>query len=85
VGLELSRSAILGGAFEPCPLGTSLAKAQVSKAIRQTARESIQMHGGIGMTDEHDAGLYIKRIWCADSLHGDGSWHRNRWSRLRNY
>ena len=85
IGLELSRSAVLGGAFEPCELGTALAKAQTSQSIRQTAREGIQMHGGIGMTDEHDAGLYVKRIWCADALHGDGNWHRSRWAQLRGY
>lgn len=85
VGLELSRSAVLGGAFDPCPLGASLAKAQASEAVQQAAREGIQMHGGIGMTDEHDAGLYVKRIWCAASLHGDTTWHRQRWASLREY
>ena len=85
IGLELTRSAVLGGAFEPCALGTALAKAQAGEAVCQAAREGIQMHGGIGMTDEHDAGLYVKRIWCAASLHGDPAWHRGRWARLRGY
>ena len=37
------------------------------------------MHGGIGMTDEHDAGLYLKRARAAEMTFGDAAWHRDRW------
>jgi len=85
IGVELARSAILAAAFEPSALHTSLAKAQASIAATKVAEEGIQMHGGIGMTDEHDIGLLFKRIFVAAASHGDAPWHRRRWATLRGY
>jgi alkylation response protein AidB-like acyl-CoA dehydrogenase len=42
----------------------------------------IQLHGGIGMTDEHDAGLYLKRARVQEATYGGGSYHRNRYAGL---
>ena len=42
----------------------------------------VQMHGGIGMTDEHDAGLYLKRMQVADVTYGSLAYHRDRYARL---
>ena len=85
IAVELARSGVLAAAFEPSPLHTSLAKAQASQAATSVADEAIQMHGGIGMTDEHDIGLYYKRAFVAATSHGDVSWHRQRWAGLRGY
>ena len=63
----------------------SLAKARCSDAAILVANEAIQMHGGIGMTDEHDIGFYLKRARAAESTFGDAAWHRDRWARLRGY
>jgi acyl-CoA dehydrogenase len=49
------------------------------------ANEAIQMHGGIGMTDEYDLGFYLKRARAAQLTFGDAPWHRDRWARLRGY
>jgi alkylation response protein AidB-like acyl-CoA dehydrogenase len=48
------------------PALVSLAKARCSDAAIQVANEAIQMHGGIGMTDEHEIGFYLKRARVAE-------------------
>jgi len=63
----------------------SVAKARCSDAAIQVANEAVQMHGGIGMTDEHDVGFYLKRARAAELTFGDAAWHRDRWARLSNY
>ncbi len=47
--------------------------------------EAVQMHGGIGMTDEHDIGFYLKRARVAAQTFGDAAYHRDRWARLAGY
>ena len=42
----------------------------------------IQMHGGIGMTDAHDAGFYLKRARALESAFGTSAYHRERYGRL---
>ena len=49
------------------------------------SREVIQLHGGIGMTDEHDAGFYLKRMRVLEQLFGNASFHRERFARLSGY
>ena len=43
------------------------------------------MHGGIGMTDEHEIGFFLKRARVAELTFGDAAWHRARWARLCGY
>lgn len=82
---ELARSAVWGAAFEPGPASASLAKAAASRAAVSVAKTAIQLHGGIGMTDEHDAGLFLKRAWSGAQLLGSAAWHRDRWASLHGY
>ncbi|HEY2734413.1 MAG TPA: acyl-CoA dehydrogenase family protein [Polyangiales bacterium] len=63
----------------------SAAKARVSEASRWITREAIQLHGGIGMTDEHDIGFYLKRAAVAESTLGDAIYHRDRFAKLRGF
>jgi alkylation response protein AidB-like acyl-CoA dehydrogenase len=63
----------------------SLAKARCSDAYILAGNEGVQMHGGIGMTDEHDAGFYLKRARATEMTFGDAAWHRERWARLHRY
>ena len=60
----------------------SLAKARASETLHLVSSETIQMHGGIGMTDAHDAGFYLKRARVAEALYGGESFHRDRYARL---
>jgi alkylation response protein AidB-like acyl-CoA dehydrogenase len=49
------------------------------------SREGIQMHGGIGMTDEFDIGFFIKRAAVAEQTLGDANFHRSRYGDLEGY
>jgi alkylation response protein AidB-like acyl-CoA dehydrogenase len=49
------------------------------------ANEAVQMHGGIGMTDEHDIGFYLKRARTTQLTFGDAAWHRDRLATLDGY
>ena len=64
---------------------TSVAKARCGETFLRVAEEAIQLHGGIGMTDEHDIGLYLKRAMVTEHLLGNGDEHRRRFARLSGF
>ena len=64
------------------PLAAAMAKAQASDAARRVAAAGIQLHGGIGMTWEHDLHLYLKRAKANEVAFGDAAWQRERAARL---
>ena len=49
------------------------------------SNEMVQMHGGIGMTDAHDAGFYLKRARACEAAFGSQSFHRDRYARIQGY
>jgi alkylation response protein AidB-like acyl-CoA dehydrogenase len=61
------------------------AKSRCSDVANLIGGEAIQMHGGIGMTDEEEIGLYFKRLKAAEFTLGDAIYHRNRFAGLRGY
>ncbi len=63
----------------------SLAKAKACEVLHLASNEMVQMHGGIGMTDAHDSGLYMKRARVAEALFGGASFHRDRYARLQGF
>ncbi len=63
----------------------SLAKAKASDLVHLASNEMVQMHGGIGMTDAHDAGLFMKRARVTEALFGGASFHRDRYARLMGF
>ena len=63
----------------------SIAKVKACKVAQLATNESIQMHGGIGMTDEFDIGFFIKRARIAQMLFGDHRYHLNRYAELAGY
>ena len=66
-------------------LFTAVAKAKAGKVARLAVQEGVQMHGGIGMTDEHDIGLYMKRQAVLDELFGGPRFHAGEVARLSGY
>jgi alkylation response protein AidB-like acyl-CoA dehydrogenase len=66
------------------PLAVSMAKAYASDASRKVSNAGIQLHGGIGMTWEHDLHLYMKRAKASEVAFGDATWHRERVATLMN-
>jgi alkylation response protein AidB-like acyl-CoA dehydrogenase len=93
VEIELARSAVLhahrvlddGADDAAVARAASIAKAKCTDAFRLIADEAVQMHGGIGMTDEHDIGFFLKRARAAEVTFGDAAHHRDRLARLDGY
>lgn len=63
----------------------SLAKAKAGDTLHLVTNEMLQMHGGIGMTDEHDAGLFMKRARILEARYGNAAFHRDRYAQLMGY
>jgi alkylation response protein AidB-like acyl-CoA dehydrogenase len=61
---------------------TSAAKAKIGEAGHFVGQQAIQLHGGMGMTDELDVGKYFKRLTMIDTLFGNAAYHRNRFAEL---
>lgn len=92
--IELCRSAVRGALFELDSMESSddsvariasMTKAKVSDVAQLVSNEAIQMHGGIGMTDEYDVGFYIKRARVAQQFLGDAPFHRDRYASLNSF
>ncbi|MAY20762.1 MAG: acyl-CoA dehydrogenase [Erythrobacteraceae bacterium] len=89
--VEIARAAtikaqqLLDGGSERAELMISVAKAKVAKAAGLAVKEGVQMHGGIGMTDEYDIGLYMKRDRALAEFLGDAYFHANRVAQLSGY
>jgi len=67
------------------PALASIAKAKLSEVAELATNEAIQMHGGIGMTDEYEIGFFIKRARPAQTLFGDSSYHTDRFAQLSGF
>jgi acyl-CoA dehydrogenase len=63
----------------------SLTKAKTGETARLATAEAVQMHGGIGMTDDFDIGFFLKRYRILENLYGDSNFHLDRFARLRGY
>ena len=89
--IEIARAAALKAAQaldsgdEKAELWVSVAKAKAVASAGLAVQEGVQMHGGIGMTDEHDIGLYMKREAVLSELFGDERFHRARVAELSGY
>ncbi len=89
--IELCRSIVLDALRalddkrENAALLVSAAKARASDVFVQMVNEAVQMHGGIGVTDELDIGLFLKRAKVAATMLGSASFHRDRFARLSGY
>ena len=89
VSLEMAKSMAMAAAVavdDPASEGAALdlhrAKLSVARHARQLAQHAIQLHGGIGMTEEYAAGHYLRRIHVLDQLLGDGDAHAARLAAL---
>jgi alkylation response protein AidB-like acyl-CoA dehydrogenase len=89
--LELARSAVeaalaaIDAGSPDVPELVSLAKAKMGDVFHLVSNEMVQMHGGIGMTDAHDAGFYMKRARAAEAAYGSQSYHRDRYAKIQGY
>lgn len=89
--MEVARATVLKAqqlldAGDPrAELAVAVAKAKTGKAVRLSVQEGVQMHGGIGMTDEYDIGLYMKRDRALEEFFGDSRYHAERVARMSGY
>ncbi|MGR8920485.1 MAG: acyl-CoA dehydrogenase family protein [Gammaproteobacteria bacterium] len=89
--LELARSAVMA-ALSALDEGrpdadalASLAKAKACDMLELVTNEAVQMHGGIGMTDAEEIGLFLKRARVQQQIFGDASFHRDRYADLKGF
>jgi alkylation response protein AidB-like acyl-CoA dehydrogenase len=89
--LEVTRSAVLKAlqtldeSFDKASSIVSVAKARAGTSATRAVQEGVQMHGGIGMTDEFDMGFFMKRVRVCNELFGDANYHADRLARLHRY
>ena len=91
IELELARSVVLQALStvddnpEQLPLLASLAKARLNDVAKLVTNEAVQMHGGIGVTDELEIGFFLKRARVAMQLYGDSGYHKDRYASICGY
>lgn len=89
--LELARSVVLAALSavdrtpQQLPLLASLAKARLNDLVKLVTNEAVQMHGGIGVTDELEIGFFLKRARVAMQVFGDTGFHKDRYATLCGY
>ncbi len=89
--LEVTRAAVLKAlqtlddSYDRASAIVSVAKARAGLSATLAVNEAVQMHGGIGMTDEFDIGLFMKRVRVCQELFGDSNFHADRLARLNRY
>ncbi|GAA0764110.1 acyl-CoA dehydrogenase family protein [Actinomadura yumaensis] len=89
--LALARAATLAAlqaidaGRDDADLAASVAKAKAGRAAELAVQEAVQMHGGVGMTDAFDVGLYMKRVRVLNELLGDAQFHTERLARSQGF
>lgn len=89
--IELARSTVLDALSaldedrDDQSRAASLAKAKAGQAVHQISLESLQMHGGVGMTDEFDVGLFLKRARVQEQAFGGRAFHQDRYAELAGF
>ena len=89
--IELCRSVLLQALSsvdetpEQLPVLASLAKARLNELVKLVTNEAVQMHGGIGVTDELEIGFFLKRARVAMQVFGDTGYHKDRYATLSGY
>lgn len=89
--IELCRSVLLQALSavdetpEQLPPLASLAKARLNELVKRVTNEAVQMHGGIGVTDELEIGFFLKHARVAMQVFGDTGFHKDRYATLGGY
>lgn len=89
--IEIARAAVMGAlqaldaGKDHAPLVVSVAKAKAGRVAELAVQEAVQMHGGVGMTDEFDVGLFMKRVRVLNELLGDAGFHQERMARSQGF
>jgi alkylation response protein AidB-like acyl-CoA dehydrogenase len=91
VEIEITRAAVLkalqtlDGDFENAGAAVAVAKAKAGSTATLAVQEGVQMHGGMGMTDQFDIGFFMKRARVCQELFGDSNFHADQLARVKSY
>ena len=91
IEIEITRAAVLkalqaiDGHAPNAASSVAVAKARAGTTATRAVQEGVQMHGGMGMTDQFDIGFFMKRARVCEELFGDANYHADQLARLRSY
>ena len=91
IDIEITRAAVLkaqqalDGNFDKAASAVAVAKARAGTTATRAVQEGVQMHGGMGMTDQFDIGFFMKRARVCEELFGDANYHADQLARMRSY
>jgi alkylation response protein AidB-like acyl-CoA dehydrogenase len=91
IEIEITRAAVLkalqtlDGNFDQAGSAVTVAKARAGSTATLAAQEGVQMHGGMGMTDQFDIGFFMKRARVCQELFGDSNFHADQLARMKSY
>jgi alkylation response protein AidB-like acyl-CoA dehydrogenase len=91
IEIEISRAAVLKALqaldadAATAASAVAVAKARAGTTATRAVQEGVQMHGGMGMTDQFDIGFFMKRARVCEEFLGDANFHADQLARLRNY
>jgi alkylation response protein AidB-like acyl-CoA dehydrogenase len=91
IEIEITRAAVLkalqalDGNFEKAGAAVAVAKARAGSTATLAVQEGVQMHGGMGMTDQFDIGFFMKRARVCQELFGDSNYHADQLARMKSY
>src|SRR5438105_4727754 len=91
IDIEITRAAVLkalqtlDGDFDKAGAAVAVAKARAGSTATLAVQEGVQMHGGMGMTDQFDIGFFMKRARVCQELFGDSNYHADQLARMKSY
>jgi alkylation response protein AidB-like acyl-CoA dehydrogenase len=91
IEIEITRAAVLkaqqalDGDAAKATAAVAVAKARAGATATRAVQEGVQMHGGMGMTDQFDIGFFMKRARVCEELFGDANYHADQLARMRSY
>jgi alkylation response protein AidB-like acyl-CoA dehydrogenase len=91
IDIEITRAAVLKALqtldshFEGAGAAVAVAKARAGATATLAVQEGVQMHGGMGMTDQFDIGFFMKRARVCQELFGDSNFHADQLARIKSY
>ena len=91
IDIEITRAAVLkalqtlDGDFDKATAAVAVAKARAGTTATLAVQEGVQMHGGMGMTDQFDIGFFMKRARVCQELFGDSNYHADQLARMKSY
>jgi hypothetical protein len=91
IDIEITRAAVLKALqtldsdFDRAGNAVAVAKARAGTTATRAVQEGVQMHGGMGMTDQFDIGFFMKRARVCEELFGDANYHADQLARMRSY